>query len=91
MTTRTKQDHGTRSQAGEQGGKSGGGEDTGMPNPIELQRALKGVDYPASRDQLLDKAREAGADASITEALEGIPDREYEDPAQVSEAVAHKR
>ncbi|SOZ39901.1 DUF2795 domain-containing protein [Cupriavidus neocaledonicus] len=63
----------------------------GMPNPIELQRALKGVDYPATREQLVDKAREAGADEAITRALEAIDDREYEDPAQVSEAVARGR
>ncbi|NUO87858.1 MAG: DUF2795 domain-containing protein [Cupriavidus sp.] len=69
-------------------GKSG--DAGGMPNPIELQRALKGVDYPATREQLVDKAREAGADEAITRALEAIDDREYEDPAQVSEAVARR-
>jgi hypothetical protein len=81
MTTRSQRpdDDAARKRGGNRGGNT--------PNPIELQRALKGVDYPATREQLLDKARQAGADDSITGALEQIPDREYEDPAQVSEAV----
>jgi hypothetical protein len=71
--------------------RSGDAADTNRPNPIDLQRHLKGVDYPARRDDLVAKARDAGAGEDIVRALESIPDREYEDPAQVSEAVAKKR
>jgi hypothetical protein len=60
----------------------------GKVNPIELQRALKGADYPASREDLVAKARDAGADDAIIGALGSMADRQYEDPAQVSEAVA---
>ncbi|GGS57081.1 hypothetical protein GCM10010156_14720 [Planobispora rosea] len=57
-------------------------------NPIELQKHLSGVDYPASRDELVDTAREQGADEDIIRALESIPDREYDGPNAVSKAAA---
>jgi hypothetical protein len=59
-------------------------------NPIfiEVQKHLGGVGYPAGRDAIIDAARRSGADDSVVQALRGIPDREYADPTQVSEAVA---
>lgn len=61
------------------------------PNPIALQKALKGMDYPATRGALISTARDNKADDSIINALMRIPERNYEDPAQVSEAVADHR
>lgn len=57
-------------------------------NPIELQKHLGGVDYPASRDDLVKKAEENGADDEVLEALRGIPDREYDAPTAVTKAVS---
>ena len=57
-------------------------------NPIELQKHLGGVDYPASRDDLVKKAEENGADEEVLEALRGIPDREYDAPTAVTKAVS---
>ncbi len=58
------------------------------PNPIELQKHLGGVDYPASRDDLVRTAEEQGADNDLLEALRGIPDKEYDSPTAVSKAVS---
>ena len=58
------------------------------PNPIQVQKYLGGIDYPASRQTICDAAREAGAPADVVDALEAIPDREYEGPTGVSEAVS---
>ena len=58
------------------------------PNPIQIQKFLGGVDYPAGKDQILAAARESGADDAVLDALEGIPDRDYDGPTGVSEAVA---
>ncbi|MGV9305062.1 DUF2795 domain-containing protein [Nonomuraea sp. NPDC004354] len=60
------------------------------PNPIQLQKHLSGVDYPAKRDDLVKAAREQGADKEMIKALESIPDREYDGPNAVSQAVAQK-
>jgi hypothetical protein len=58
-----------------------------MPSPIDVQKALSGMDYPASRDQIVAHAEQNGADAEILDALRGIDDREYEGPSGVSSAV----
>jgi hypothetical protein len=60
---------------------------TAAPNPIQLQKHLKGVDYPASKSDLVATAREHGADQDIIAALEAMPDREYDGPNAVSQAV----
>lgn len=58
------------------------------PNPIQIQKFLGGVDYPASREALLSKAKDSGADSNVIQALEAIPDREYDSPTVVSSAVS---
>ncbi len=61
-----------------------------MANPdfIEVQRFLSGVDYPAGKQELVEHAQSQGASDDVVRALEGIPDREYNGPNAVSEAVA---
>lgn len=55
-------------------------------NPIQIQKYLKGVDYPASREQLIEKARSMGADENVCASLERLPDEEFQTPAEVSQA-----
>ena len=55
-------------------------------NPIQIQKYLKGVDYPASKAQLIENARKLGADESICASLEQLPDDDFQTPADVSEA-----
>ena len=56
-------------------------------NPIQLQKHLKGVDYPASKEQLIQHAQKQGADDTALSVLNQLPDEEYESPTDVSEAV----
>jgi hypothetical protein len=56
-------------------------------NPIQIQKSLKGVDYPASKSDLLKNAEREGADEEVRATLEQLPDEEYESPADVSEAL----
>ena len=58
------------------------------PNPIQIQKFLGGIDYPADRDTLLARARDSGADANVVKALESLPEREYDGPTAVSSAIA---
>ncbi|MGP3955173.1 DUF2795 domain-containing protein [Nonomuraea sp. 3N208] len=60
------------------------------PNPIDLQKHLSGVDYPASKDDLVKAARDHGAGEDIVKALEKMPDRQYDGPNAVSQAVTKK-
>lgn len=59
-------------------------------NPIQLQKHLKGVDYPASKEDLINHAKQNGADDNAISALEALPDEEYETPTDVSEAIGEQ-
>ena len=52
-------------------------------NPIEVQKALKGVDYPAKKDDILQTAKKNGADEGIMAALENLSGDSFETPADV--------
>ena len=54
---------------------------------IQVQKALGGISYPATKQQLLEHARGNDAGDEALSALEGLPDREYSGPDQVSKAV----
>jgi len=54
-------------------------------SPIDIQKALKGMEYPATKEQILEQAK--GSDEEVLEALQKIDDREYEGPSGVSAAV----
>lgn len=58
------------------------------PNPIQMQKFLGGVEYPASREQLVEHARAKGADEAVLTGLQAIPDREYNGPNAVSQAFS---
>lgn len=56
-------------------------------NPIMVQKHLKGVDYPASKDELLRTAQLQDAPQHVMRALRGMPDREYGSPTDVTKAI----
>lgn len=57
-------------------------------NPIEVQRHLKGVSYPATREELLEAARDEDAPPDVEEALEALPeDERFDGPDEVVEAI----
>ncbi len=55
-------------------------------NPIQIQKYLKGVDYPARKDTLIKHAKDLGADENMCASLEQLPDEEFQTPADVSQA-----
>ena len=59
-----------------------------MPNPIEVQKHLKGMDYPVSKDTILSTAKDSGASSEILDALGNIPDREYDGPNAISHELS---
>lgn len=57
-------------------------------NPIQLQKHLKGAQYPLGRDDLVSLAQGNGADENALEALRAIPDRQYDGPNAVSHELS---
>lgn len=56
-------------------------------NPVQAQKFLKGVDYPASKDELIRHAREQGADQRVIDALQQAKMDRFNSPNDVSEAI----
>jgi hypothetical protein len=57
-------------------------------NPIQAQKFLGGIDYPASKDDLVKHAEEQGADEDVLSVLREIPDRQYDGPNAVSHEIS---
>jgi hypothetical protein len=57
---------------------------------IKVQKFLRGIDYPATKEQLIEHARKNKADDDVIEALRELPEREYGGPNAVSSAVARE-
>ncbi len=57
------------------------------PNPVQVQKFLGGLDYPAGKQDILQKAKQEGADENVMEVLEKIPDQDYASPVAVSREV----
>ncbi|TDC84038.1 DUF2795 domain-containing protein [Actinomadura sp. 7K507] len=57
------------------------------PSFIEVQKSLAGIGYPASKDDLVKYAQQHGAEEGIVQALQAMPDREYDGPSGVSKEI----
>ncbi len=56
-------------------------------NPIEVQKHLKGINYPASKDDLASTAESNDASTELVEQLRNLPDQQYTGPDDVQEAL----
>ena len=55
--------------------------------PSDVQKALKGVTYPASKQDLLKHAKGQGADGGVLDLIDKMPDGKYENMADVMKGV----
>jgi hypothetical protein len=65
-----------------------------MANPrsaAELEKYLKGVDYPASKDDLLSKARSNGAPDDVIDMINDLTEDRFNSPIDVSKAFGESR
>lgn len=60
-------------------------------NPVQLQKYLGGLDYPVSREDLVRRAQEKGADQEVLRTLRSLRRDEFNSPNDVSEAVGELR
>ncbi len=58
-----------------------------LPNPAQIQKYLKGVDYPANKQDIINAAKREHADQLVMNALDRMPDGKFQTPADVSQAI----
>ncbi len=56
-------------------------------SPPAIQKALKGMNYPAGKDKLIQHAREHGAGGDVLSVLERLPEERWNSPANLMKAV----
>lgn len=56
-------------------------------SPIDLQKALKGADYPADREDLVALAKSNGADNTLVQKLTQSGSKKFDGPNEVQKAV----
>lgn len=57
-----------------------------VKSPIQLQKFLGGVDYPAKKSDIIKHARDHGADKKVLDTLKSIPANDFNSPNDISEA-----
>jgi Protein of unknown function (DUF2795) len=60
----------------------------GLADFIKVYRFLRGIRYPATKQQLVAQARSNQADQDALDSLRGMPEREYSGPDEVSRVIA---
>ena len=56
-------------------------------NPVQVEKYLKGVDYPANKNDLVKHAQQQGADQRVLETLKQLPDQTFGGPVGVGKAI----
>ena len=56
-------------------------------NPVQVQKYLGGIDYPATKQDLLETARDQGADDRVMNLLGRLPDKKYQKPTDVTKEI----
>ncbi|MFI9640837.1 DUF2795 domain-containing protein [Micromonospora sp. NPDC051925] len=55
---------------------------------MQLQEYLAGLDYPVSREDLVRWGQENGASTELLQTLRALPAQQFDDPAELNEALA---
>jgi hypothetical protein len=58
-------------------------------NPIEIEKSIKGIDFPADKQAIIDKAEENGAEQEEIDVLRNLPEGEYNNPTEITEALGN--
>ena len=55
--------------------KSGMARGPGSDSPVNVTHHLKGIEFPAERDDLVEQAKSNGAPSDVMEAIEAMPEQ----------------
>jgi len=56
-------------------------------NPVEIEEYLRGVHYPARKNDLIKHARQQGASQDVLETLRDLREENFNSPVDVTKAV----
>jgi hypothetical protein len=56
-------------------------------SPVEVEKSLKGIDFPAKKEDLIKHAQQQGAKKEVLETLKDLPEEDFQSPIDVSKAI----
>jgi hypothetical protein len=56
-------------------------------NPIDIQRYLRGIEYPATKDDVISMAEDNDAPDEVIEELQSVTEEQFDGPEEVMEAL----
>jgi hypothetical protein len=56
-------------------------------NPVEVEKSLKGIDFPAKKEDLVKHAQQHGANQEVLETIKNLPVDEFHNAADVAKAI----
>jgi len=59
----------------------------GQADAATIKKYLRGIEFPCSKDELIQKAQEEGAEDAVIEALSEMPDEIFESPADIVQSI----
>ncbi|MFI2435952.1 DUF2795 domain-containing protein [Streptomyces sp. NPDC018693] len=59
-------------------------------SPTDVQKALKGMEYPAEKKDLVERARRNHADREVVSRLDGLKEDHFDGPNEVQKAVFNR-
>ncbi|WP_120997222.1 DUF2795 domain-containing protein [Stutzerimonas urumqiensis] len=63
----------------------------GGESPANVTTYLKGIDYPANKDDLVRHAKKNGAESEVIDVLNQMPEQEYGNMADVMKGYGETR
>ncbi|MBD2256197.1 DUF2795 domain-containing protein [Pseudanabaena sp. FACHB-2040] len=60
-------------------------------SPIAISKAIKGIDFPASKEDLIEHAKQNQADKEVIDLLENLSEDDFETVADVEKAYGEER
>ncbi len=53
-------------------------------NPVDVQKFLSGINFPASKQDIIDHVRKNGGNGDVVSKLEALEDKTYNNTAEVT-------
>jgi hypothetical protein len=56
-------------------------------NPVEVEKSLKGIGFPAKKEDLVKHAQQHGADREVLDTIKALPKEDFYNAADVAKAI----
>ncbi|WP_414468990.1 DUF2795 domain-containing protein [Methanobacterium sp. ACI-7] len=56
-------------------------------SPAQVEKCIKGIKFPASKQELIQQAEGNNANEDVLNILESVPDKQFNSPVDITKAI----